>query len=508
MDYSSVVIYALILLTTVLLLKRRQLSLPLPPGPRRLPIVGNLFNRPMHKTWLKYTEWTVQYGDVLSMEILGQPVIVVNSAKAANELFEKRSSIYADRPPFHMANDLRQWWWDFAHMRYSDQWRLHRKTFHQYFQTKEAVTYQPIQLAATHTFLKQMLETPDEFFGHVRHHAGSTVLRIIYGYEAHPYNDSYVTLADNALRGLVLALIPGSYVVDYFPLLKRVPSWLPFVKFQKEAAVAARDAIALRDDPFNELLKSIDAGTATPSFVSTNIEKIRQSTSGSQTNMVEVVRNCAGVAFAAGADTTVAVVLSAILALVHHPEVQAKAHGELDEVVGRNRIPDFDDQSQLPYIEAVLLEAMRWRPVTPLAIAHAAVSDDIYEGYFIPKGSTVFGNAWAILHDEATYPDAESFKPERFMGDKPQPNPINLGAFGFGRRICPGRYLALNTTFIGLAGLLWAFDIRPLGKGEGEEAEVLPDVMAYSDGVVSHPLPFKCSITPRFPEVPGIVHSL
>lgn len=135
------------------------------------------------------------------------------------------------------------------------------------------------------------------------------------------------------------------------------------------------------------------------------------------------------------------------------------------------------------------------------AIAHAAVSDDIYEGYFIPKGmyslrfiqsvyklhigSTVFGNAWAILHDEATYPDAESFKPERFMGDKLQPNPINLGAFGFGRRICPGRYLALNTTFIGLAGLLWAFDIRPLGKGEGEEAEVLPDVMAYSDGVVS-----------------------
>ncbi|KAF9029596.1 hypothetical protein BDZ89DRAFT_890777, partial [Hymenopellis radicata] len=120
------------------------------------------------KTWLKYTEWMAQYGDVLSMEILGQPVIVVNSAKAANELFEKRSSIYADRPAFHMANDLRQWWWDFAHMRYSDQWRLHRKTFHQYFQAKEAVAYQPIQLAATHTFLKQMLETPDEFFGHVR----------------------------------------------------------------------------------------------------------------------------------------------------------------------------------------------------------------------------------------------------------------------------------------------------------------------------------------------------
>ncbi len=93
-------------------------------------------------------------------------------------------------------------------------------------------------------------------------------------------------------------------------------------------------------------------------------------------------------------------------------------------------------------------------------------------------GSIVYGNAWAILHDEATYPDAETYNPERFIGDNPQPNPTTLGVFGFGRRICPGRHLAMNSTYIAVAALLWAFDIFP------DEKEVA-DVNAYTDGAVS-----------------------
>ncbi len=98
MELYSFALYALIAFSVVFFAKRRQSPLPLPPGPRRLPIVGNLFNRPVDKTWLTYTNWRAQYGDVMSLEVLGQPVIVINSAKGANELFEKRSSNYADRP--------------------------------------------------------------------------------------------------------------------------------------------------------------------------------------------------------------------------------------------------------------------------------------------------------------------------------------------------------------------------------------------------------------------------
>ncbi len=98
MELSSLVVYAVLVFSVTLLAKRRRSSLPLPPGPRRLPIVGNLFNRPIYNTWLTYTDWRTRYGDIVSMEVLGQPVIIVNSAKGAAELFEKRSSNYADRP--------------------------------------------------------------------------------------------------------------------------------------------------------------------------------------------------------------------------------------------------------------------------------------------------------------------------------------------------------------------------------------------------------------------------
>ncbi len=79
------------------LLRRRRFALP--PGPKGLPIVGNLFNRPTSRAWLYYGSWSDAYNsDVVSMEVLGQPVIILNSAKAAMELLEKRSAIYADKP--------------------------------------------------------------------------------------------------------------------------------------------------------------------------------------------------------------------------------------------------------------------------------------------------------------------------------------------------------------------------------------------------------------------------
>jgi len=101
---------------------------------------------------------------------------------------------------------------------------------------------------------------------------------------------------------------------------------------------------------------------------------------------------------------TVSVISSAILALLLHPEIQAKAQAEIDAVVGTSRLPDFEDRGKLPYLEAILTETLRWIPVLPLckslslilsrsnteglfiALPHRSIKDDVYEGYFIPGG--------------------------------------------------------------------------------------------------------------------------
>jgi cytochrome P450 len=80
--------------------------------------------------------------------------------------------------------------------------------------------------------------------------------------------------------------------------------------------------------------------------------------------------------------------------MVLFPDVQKKAQDELDRVLGDNRLPSFADKSTLPYISCIVWECLRWNPVAPMGLAHYVTEDDEYNGYRIPKGSTVLPNIW------------------------------------------------------------------------------------------------------------------
>ena len=110
------------------------------------------------------------------------------------------------------------------------------------------------------------------------------------------------------------------------------------------------------------------------------------------------VGSLSGGLFGAGSDTSSATMTTFILAMtVFGDQVIPKAHEELDRVVGRNRSPTWTDEENLPYIRAVVKETFRWRPVAVLGgTPHANTEDDYYNGFFIPKGSTILGNLWAV----------------------------------------------------------------------------------------------------------------
>ncbi|GAT21241.1 cytochrome P450 oxidoreductase OrdA-like [Aspergillus luchuensis] len=139
-----------------------------------------------------------------------------------------------------------------------------------------------------------------------------------------------------------------------------------------------------------------------------------------------------------------------------------------------------------------LKETLRWHPVVPMSVAHASTEDDVCEGYFIPKGSSILANIWGFTHDPTAYHDPMTFKPERFLGSKPERDPHFL-VFGFGRRVCPGKTLADVNVYFTIAQALSVFEIsKPVkdGKVEDIQPEFLP-------GVISHPAPFNVSIRPR-----------
>ncbi|KAJ0306610.1 hypothetical protein COL516b_004403 [Colletotrichum fioriniae] len=96
----------------------------------------------------------------------------------------------------------------------------------------------------------------------------------------------------------------------------------------------------------------------------------------------------------AGSDTTAGTLYGFIQAILIWPEVQRKAQEEIDRVIGRDRLPTIDDYQHLPYIRCCIKESLRWMPTVFLGVPHAAVKDDVYMGYSIPKGATVINNVW------------------------------------------------------------------------------------------------------------------
>ena len=178
---------------------------------------------------------------------------------------------------------------------------------------------------------------------------------------------------------------------------------------------------------------------------------------------------------AAGGETTSTTLEWWLLAMLVYPSVQARAHAELDEVVGRARTPTFADLPFLPYIRAMVKETVRWSSLTPFAVPHSSTADEWYEGNFIPKGTIYLPNMRLLNFDTEVFgANAADFDPSRYMDEKGQVKTLIDGredghmSFGFGRRVCPGRYVAEGSLAIDFATLLWAMRFERLAGSKGE----------------------------------------
>ncbi|KDQ54080.1 hypothetical protein JAAARDRAFT_410464 [Jaapia argillacea MUCL 33604] len=496
---------ALLGLAGIFLLRQlfaRKQHTPLPPGPKGLPLVGNVLDMPKKQPWITFNKWGEQFGDVFYLNLLGQPMIILNSAKQAINILDKKSLIYSDRPSLEMCN-MTGWNKGLGLLPYGDDFRETRRMFHGVMGSKASMEkLMPIVEEETKKHLIRVLEDPDEVAQSIRKTAGAIILLMAYGYRVKEGNDPLVDLVDAGMEEFAIMTSPGAFLVDVFPILRHVPSWFPGAGFKRlvvEWKKTCADLVAL---PFQYVEEQMAAGSATPSFSSAQLEK---------GNFTEeeyvVVRWAAASMYAGAADTTVSALYSFILALTLFPEVRKRAQDEIDKVVGNDRLPSLDDRDDLPYLEALVKEVFRWNPVAPLGLPHRVTQDDIHENHFIPKGSIVIANIWAILHDPQTYANPMEFNPERFLpspGREAEVDPRTF-CFGFGRRICPGLNLADASVFLSCAMTLAVFNVSKALDAHGNPID---PIVEYTDSTVSHPKPFKCSITPRSTKAQSLIHSV
>jgi len=514
---SHVIGGCLLFLLYIALSRRKQdrEDLPLPPGPRGKPIIKNLLDLPPEGHHLTVANWSRKYGslvyframyadskigDIIYINVAGQHLVYLNSFKAAVDLLEKRSSLYSDRAHTPMlelmgAGKL------FGFNRYGDMWRIGRRIYHQEFNATASQKYIQIQLRYANSLVNLIKENPARFDKHLKYYSSGILLEVTYGFDVKPVNDPYVKIAENGMQFL-RGLIPGTFLVDAFPLLKHVPEWIPGAQFQKNAKAWGKSMDDSCTLPFNEICKSFSEGTAAPSFTASWLSKINNEYPKEEIKqkMLHALKFSSGNAYIAGNETTSATLLNFVLLMINYPDVQRKAQEELDRVVGRERMPDTNDK--LPYISALVREIMRYYPVGPLGVPHRLIADDIYNGMFLPKGSIVMGNAWAMSRDMSEYaPDPEVFRPERFLEGKPK-DPF-LYAFGFGRRICPGRYMVMNTVSIAITAILHVFSIK---KKLDEDGKEIPFEPHWVNSIALHLKPFPASFELRFEGADKLIH--
>ncbi|KZT66837.1 cytochrome P450 [Daedalea quercina L-15889] len=467
-------------------------DLHLPPGPKGWPIIGNALQLPKTQGWVTYAELAKKYGDIMHLSALGSPMIILTSGQAISDLLEKKGHLYSDRPTTAMASELI----GYARMTvlcpYGTLLKESRKLISGTINARNAPQLQRIMESKIPQLLPRLLASPKDFRSHLRWFVASIVLQITHGHEIRDSNDPLVQTAELVNRQFSETATPGTFLVDIFPFLRYVPDWVPGAGFKRIAQEARHSLDRMLDEPYQQVKEQVMRGTASPSFTSELIE----SDPHPSPEQLFTNKMASSQFYLAGADTTVSSleIMFAILAL--YPEVQRKAQAEIDAVVGTAQLAKGSDRDSLPYVNGLVKEIHRWNPVVPLALPHMAVQDDTYKGYHIPKGAVIIANSWAMLHDPSIYPDPFEVKPERYLNRTNggiNPDPENW-SFGYGRRVCPGQIMADDTIFLLTAAVLATFNVTSARTLDGKE---LGKDVKNIGGIICHPPPFTCEITPR-----------
>ncbi|CAE6457244.1 unnamed protein product [Rhizoctonia solani] len=483
MDGSGISYLLLVTATCIVLLLARRWgsrrTLVRPPTPARLPLLGNLLSMPPGSEHVAYKKLGDQLkSDIVFLQMLGLNILVLNSAQDAINLFEKRSAQYSDRICARaLAHpDLFDWPNSVAFLPYNDIWRFQRRMLNGLLNSKAVPKFHGLQEHQARFLLQRLLDLvdhPQPFEGmkkEIFYTMATSMFKLAYGYDLQGKEDPFLRESTLTLYNGFRAVMFGNFYVNFIPALMYIPEWVPGAgwkrklrewRAQKEQAISA---------PYNWVKERVADGTAQSSVLGAILQDSKLYSGLSPDIRDDNLEQLGIMIHAGGTDTSSTALVNFVAAMVLYPDVQEKAQLELDTVLGSGTMPTISDRDRLPYINNIILELYRWRPVLPIAIPHVCYEDDVYKGYDIVKGDVVIGNIWAMCRDQRVYSNPEEFNPDRFLDPDVPPAPI----FGWGRRKCPGLHFGDASVFIVLTSILSVYKI--LKRQDSNGAEVQPEM--------------------------------
>ncbi|CAH1780884.1 unnamed protein product [Owenia fusiformis] len=463
------------------------------PGPKGIPIVGNALQVDLENIHKDLLKWAEEYGPIFKLNFAGEMIVVLNTFDAIYEALVTKSADFAGR-----AND----------------------TFRVKIMTEDDdVIFQDYTEKVK--YMKKLMLQGLKMYGEERSNIvkiTQTEINLCMDKFAakidKPFN--YDDAVDTMILKILTEVIGGVQLPDDHPLIKRITEvtgksirvmsagngeeldifpWLRFCgnrcyKLMMEACRLKASAYA---DLRTECEKSLESNQ---SVIGVFIKAQRDPLTPHQisdSNVIQVAWDLIG----AGLTTTKGTISGLFLLLMKHPDIQAKLQEEVDQVVGKDRNPSVDDKENMPYLQATLIEVLRYLTHVPIAVPHKTLADTNVAGYDIPKGIQVWTNIFAMHHDPSLFPDPWQFKPERWLDDDGKLVSLEERnktiSFGTGRRVCVGEQFARTRLFLFCASLMQKFTICPPDGSQSPS----PDPRDFLLGNVLHPVPFQIKAIAR-----------
>ncbi|KJZ71432.1 hypothetical protein HIM_09156 [Hirsutella minnesotensis 3608] len=335
---AQAVVAALLGILAYLLFSRKRASHVRPPGPRPLPVVGNLLDFPPKgvpefEHWLKHKD---AYGPVSSVSVMGKTLVLLHGRQAAEDLLGKQSKKSSGRPEMEFANRLCGYGDLMACQQDDERFRRCRRLVHQQLGTQAALAkFSDTQELETRRFLLRVLDRPERLFKQLKVLTGAIILKMTYGYTIEPMEaDPLIDLIEVNMANFPLAMVPMTWMVDLIPALKHLPDGFPGTAFKETARRWNKINRAVADVPYSFVWQQMASGRHQPSFVSNLIEQKRLEGKELVPGPDEHdIKWTAAVMYGGGSAALAAQMTSFVLAMVMFPEVQRRAQDEIDRVV-------------------------------------------------------------------------------------------------------------------------------------------------------------------------------
>ncbi|KAK3594479.1 hypothetical protein CHS0354_030000 [Potamilus streckersoni] len=461
MDMTSILVFCVVFLLCCYALRTPD---DIPPGPVVAPLLGNIPQLAGRNPLILFQKWRKQYGDVFSVYMGSQLLVVLNGYKTIKEALVTQGNVFSDRPQNFMLDKLKEG--EGVIFTSGTSWKIQRKfTLNSLQDLGFGRDSFEVCIAEEAKILIELIrynaDAPLNLKDILRTCVSNVICGIVFGRRFSHDDRQFLEVVINITEDGKL-LGNASILTNCFPFLQYLPGDLLGTKTILEHRKVFQK---FYEDLYQSHQSTLDENNPRDFMDLYLTEMKRKSTRSSKeenTYSKAQLMALVGDLFGAGTETTATTLLWLILYFLHYPDVQKKCFDEVQTVLGLEKFPSIDDRSNLPYTEATILETLRIAAVAPLALPHSVSRDVYFQGFRIPKESNVLINLDSIFHDSNIFKDPGVFRPERFLDSSGQVmKPEAFIPFSCGRRICIGEKVAQMELFIFLTSMMQKFQFLP-----------------------------------------------